>query len=98
MKRGRWRGLFDNLMHRADLHSSYKNVFESPDGERVLLHICKVGHVFDACHVSGDQHTSAVNEGKRILALSILRFVRKDHSELIKQIEEGMNRNANIQE
>lgn len=75
------------LLNKIRLHEHYAKVFSTPDGEAVLRHILKVGNVTRACHVAGDPHTSAMNEGMRRLALSILRYARKDHAELIQQIE-----------
>lgn len=81
----------NNLRDRIRLHESYQVVFQSPDGEKVLRHIMKVGNVTKPSFVAGDPHSTAFNEGRRHLALSILRFVGKDHKKLIQMIEEGTN-------
>lgn len=78
------------LMDRIQLHASYQRVFSSPDGELVLRHIMKVGYVTQTTFVKGDPHESNLREGQRRLALSILKFVRRDHSEIVKLIEKGI--------
>lgn len=85
-----YRKVKGDLRDRILLHASYKRVFESPDGELVLKHIMKVAKVTRPTFVSGDPHQTSFNEGQRHLALSIMRFVRKNHDELIKQIERGI--------
>lgn len=82
---------FANLRDRVLLHGSYQNVFGTPEGEQVLRHIAKVGFLTRSTFVAGDPDQTMLNEGSRRLALSILRFVRKDHSELLAQIEKGIN-------
>ncbi len=81
------KALIDKIM----LHSSYVRVFETPDGQEVLKHICKVAHVFSPTFVAGDPHQTSLNEGKRLLALSILKCIGQDHSKLVKMIEEQTN-------
>ncbi len=76
-----------HLANRVSLHEAYVQTFESPQGMRVLRHIMKIGHVTSSTLVSGDPTTTAHNEGRRNLALSILRFVKKDHEELLAEIE-----------
>lgn len=85
----RLRGFAGKIGERIHLHSSYVRVFESPDGQVVLKHICKVGHISESTFVKGDPHESALREGERRLALSILKFVNRDHEQLVKQIEKG---------
>jgi hypothetical protein len=75
----------------VELHDSYKRVFSTPDGERVLEHLCKVSFVFDTSYVSGDSHETAHREGQRRLVLSILRFMERDPRELLKRLEGNEN-------
>lgn len=81
---------YANIRDRLALHQSYQRVFSTPDGERVLRHIAKVGMLTSSSFVAGDPHQTSLNEGKRLLALSILKFVRRDHGTLVEQIEKGM--------
>jgi hypothetical protein len=70
-----------------DLHTSYQAVFSTPDGERVLEHLCRVGFISNTTYVAGDPTESAHREGQRRLVLSILRFLERDPREIIKQLE-----------
>lgn len=80
--------LFQTKPNDADdllkLHSKYKDVFGSTQGEDVLFHICKAAYVFDSTFVANDPHQTALNEGSRRLALSILRFIDRDFAQLHK--------------
>lgn len=78
------------LLERVKLHGAYKNVFDTPQGEEVLKHIMRVGFITRSTFVAGDPNQTCLNEGQRRLALSILRFVRKDKTKLIEQIEKGL--------
>jgi hypothetical protein len=86
----RVRGFGGTILNRINLHGAYVRVFKSPDGELVLNHICKVGHIGECTFVKGDPHESALREGERRMALSILKFVNRDHESLVKQIEKGL--------
>lgn len=83
------------LFKRVEVHEDYQTVFNSVQGQRVLLHICKVGFVTKSTFVAGDPHHTAMNEGRRNLALSILSFVHKDHAALIKQVEDSITEHEN---
>lgn len=78
------------------LHESYQVVFSTPDGELVLEHILRVGHVFESSFVRGDVHETCLREGERRLALSILRHVLKDHSQFQKIAEMNYNRQSEL--
>lgn len=82
--------IIDKLRERIDIHASYVRVFDSPDGERVLRHILRSGYAFNTTFVRGDPQETMLNEGSRRLALSILKFVKRDHKELVSQVEEGI--------
>jgi hypothetical protein len=75
---------------RVSMHASYRRVFDTPDGEVVLRHIIRAGMVTRPTFVAGDPHMTSFHEGQRHLALSILRFARRDHEEIIKQVERGL--------
>lgn len=82
------------FVRRLQIHESYQAVFSTPDGQRVLEHMCRVAFVFKTTHVRGDSHESAFREGQRELAISILRHVCKDHGELQQMLQsqlKGMN-------
>ena len=47
------------------LHDSYKVIFSTPDGERVLDHLCKISFLADTSYVAGDPYETAHREGQR---------------------------------
>lgn len=67
------------------IHRSYRAVFGSPDGQRVLRHICRQGFVFKPSMNTGG--LTEFNEGRRSLALEILAFIGKDEADIMKTIE-----------
>jgi len=69
-------------------HAAYVRVFNTDDGKFVLAHLMKEGFVLDTTFVPGDTHRTAMNEGSRRLVLSILKYVNKDHKEIVNQIEQ----------
>jgi hypothetical protein len=79
------------MVDRLALKASYRRVFETPDGKRVLRHLMRVGFVTKSTFVVGDPHQSAMNEGSRRMVLSIINFVVKDYAELENYIEETLN-------
>lgn len=78
------------LRERYALRDSYRRVFDGPDGERVLRHIMRQGFVTKSTFVANDPEQTALNEGSRRLALSIVKFVRKTDDEITKQIERSI--------
>lgn len=80
------------LKRRVKLHESYQAIFDTLEGQQVLNHICENGLVFKSTFVAGDPYQTALNEGKRVLALSILKFVKKDHSAMLKMVEQQVNK------
>jgi len=83
--------ILDSIRGKIHLHASFQRVFddpELPDGKVVLYAICREGFVTKPTFVAGDPHQTALNEGSRRLALSILRHVYRDHGKMIQQVEE----------
>lgn len=72
------------MLDRVRLHEKYVATFSTPEGKEVLSHILKIGHVFATTFVRGDINETMLKEGERRLALSILRFVSRDHGEIQK--------------
>lgn len=81
------------LRRRGVLHESYQAVFSSMPGQQVLSHIMEVGFVTKSTFVKDDPHQTSLNEGKRMLALNILKFVKKDHSAVLQMIEQKIQEN-----
>jgi hypothetical protein len=78
------------LFTKAELHSSYRRIFETPDGQRVLKHLMKTCFVTSSTFVAGDQQQTTLNEGSRRVVLSILKFLGQSQDKLDKMIEEGL--------
>jgi len=72
----------------AQLHASYVRVFDTPDGQRVLRHLMKMGYMSKTTFVRDDPYETALNEGSRRLVLSLLKFYGRDHMKLLDQLEE----------
>ena len=70
-----------------ELHDAYRAVFSTPDGERVLQHLCKSAFIHDSTYVQGDSHETVHREGQRRLGLSILRFIDKDPKDIQAMME-----------
>jgi hypothetical protein len=85
------------IWKRQSTHQIYKHIFESPEGKLVLRHIAKSGFLFRTTFVPGQPERTLLNEGRRWLALDILKYVNKDPQELLKILEDGMETHANIQ-
>jgi len=79
-----------HILDRIRRHEDYIHVFDSPQGERVLRHLCKKANVFEPTFVVGDPNQTALREGRRQLVLSILREVFGDHAALYDQLKNGM--------
>lgn len=82
--------LVEVLKQRLLIHGAYVRCFNTPDGRAVLSHLMRTGFVFTSTHVPGDPHQSSMNEGTRRMVLSILKYVNKDHKELVNQVEQEM--------
>lgn len=83
--------VLDSIKDRINRHENYVATFTSPQGRKVLEHLCKISHVTDSAFVSGSFDMTAYENGKRDLVLAILRQINKDPSDIIKQIEETTN-------
>lgn len=67
----------------------YRHVFSTPDGERVLADICKLGHVTTSTYVKGDPQRSSMNEGARNLCLLILQLARIDPQSMAERLQQS---------
>ena len=83
--------LADKPSKPSELHASYRAVFDTADGKRVLNHLCKVGFVNDATYVSGDSHETAHREGMSRVVISILRFIDRDPQEFLNLEKEAID-------
>jgi hypothetical protein len=73
-------------MRGKSIGELYKHVFDTPEGERVLEHICSVGFMTKPTLAKTHDETM-MNEGMRRLALSILKAVKKSEKEMLEHIQ-----------
>ncbi len=71
------------VLDLARLNAAYHTVFDTPSGEEVLRHLVGIS-VTTLSHVPGDPYTTAFNEGRRHLVLSILRQLNRDAFDIIR--------------
>lgn len=82
----------DMINRRINLHSDYKRTFNTPEGQRVLRHLMKVGKVTKpVAHPDRDQ--SLRNEGAQHLVLSILNFVSRSPDEIADTTNQSIKSN-----
>ena len=70
------------------LRSSYKTTFTTPDGQRVLRHLMKVGFITSCPFVAGDPHQTSLNIGCQRIVQSILKFVYGSDDAIKQAIEQ----------
>lgn len=84
--------LRQRVRRKAKIHAAFQSLFSTPEGEQVLEYICTAGLVFKATHKDGDPERSRLNEGRRELALEILRFVRRDHHAMVQMLDKQIKK------
>lgn len=72
----------------ARLTAAYQSTFSTASGQEVLRHLVSVS-VLTPSHVPGDPFTTAFNEGRRHLVLSILRQLNRDVFEMVQAHKQG---------
>jgi hypothetical protein len=83
--------LVEMVRSKQDVVEAYNRVFNSVDGQIVLMHIIKNSYVLTSTFVRGDPHETALNEGQRRLALSIMRYANMDANKLSEMAKELQN-------
>ena len=63
----------------AALRISYKQVFETDDGKKVLSDLEKRCHFFTTTNIKGDSHESAYMEGQRSILLFLKAMLQNDN-------------------
>lgn len=58
------------------MHAAYHALFTSPDGQKVLHHMLAQAGLLETSHTPGDAHDTAFREGRRSMALDVLRMLR----------------------
>ena len=69
-----------------ELHDSYRAVFNTKDGERVLEHLSKVCFLDVTSFTPGDPHSTSFKEGQRSIVLQILKFIERDPKVILRLI------------
>lgn len=82
------RQVADILRERLYLKKAYRQVFSTEDGKIVLRHLMRTCFITSPTFIAGDPQSTAMNEGSRRVVLSILKFLKMDEKELLKQIEQ----------
>ena len=67
--------------------ADYRTIFEGPQGQRVLADLCHRHGIFDPCHVPGDPHSTAYNDGRRSVVVDLLRYLGTDLERLDNLLE-----------
>lgn len=66
----------------------YRDVFSSPKGKVVLLHILSIANVDESTFTIGDHDYTILKEGQRRLALNILKMAQDDDDKVLKVISD----------
>lgn len=72
---------------RAELARAYRDTFSTPQGQLVLKHLITTCGVLQPTYVRGDSHDTAHNEGRRDVAVGILRMLNTDPEALADMME-----------
>jgi hypothetical protein len=73
------------LQARRNLHRDFVATFSTPEGQRVLKHICKIGYLKDTTFNFVSRDKTLLNEGSRLLALAILKHLHKQPEEAVAE-------------
>lgn len=76
--------VWPSVMNRQAVMRDYASVGQL---RHFLADVALRGSVWGPCHVPGDDRTSAVNEGRRQLALEILKLAGEEPTRLFTLIE-----------
>jgi hypothetical protein len=85
------------LSDKRKVMRAYADVFSSPSGEIVLLHLMKHGNITKSSFTVGDPHLTSFEEGKRYMTLMILRYAGKSKNmlELLETLTSTQDTNEN---
>jgi len=68
--------------------NDFKKVFNTPEGQKVLLEICRFCHVYNTCFDIDPYKLSYFN-GQRDVAMWIMDLLKTDLQQFVKQYEEA---------
>ena len=69
---------------QAAIAKAYSEVFAKGAGEFVLHDILKEAGLLSVAHVAGDSHSTAWNDGRKSLALTIIERLRWTEGHIVK--------------
>lgn len=72
------------VKRQAALAKAYDEVFTKGAGEMVLHDILKEAGLLSVSHVAGDSHSTAFNDGRKSLGLSIIERLRWTEGHILK--------------
>lgn len=76
---------FDRVFAKKDL---YARVFNTPDGRAVLADMARFSGYDKPCHVPGDSHSTAWNDGVRRPVVRIRRLLNMSEDEIFRMAQE----------
>ena len=79
------------LLRQGNRSRLYRQVFGTPDGERVLADICKMAHIGHSTFIKGDPARTTMNEGARNLALIVLQLAKIDPQRMSERLQQPEN-------
>lgn len=74
----------------------YKDVFNTPEGEKVLADLAIFCGQFSPTYREGDSHDTAYREGMRRVYLRIHSFLNRDEAEINKLINDYRKGELNV--
>jgi hypothetical protein len=78
------------LKDRLTMRHMYRRTFSTPEGQKVLAHLCK-HHVLSSAFTAASDRTTAYDNGSRDLVMGILKQIHSSDEDLQKQLAEYMN-------
>jgi hypothetical protein len=83
--------VIDHLTGKVELHNAYKKVFNNPAGEMVLNHLLKECGILNP-KITTKTELLLIQQGQRHIVLSIVRILGKNEKEILKQIQESLEK------
>jgi hypothetical protein len=83
--------LKQNLDMRVNRRNYYRNVFSTPDGQKVLKDLLAFCNMLNMTYVPGDPTTTAFNEGMRRVGLRIVSILENDPAKQQQLVQQQYN-------
>lgn len=72
---------------QRELIVAYQKLFETPDGEKVLRDLCKLGFIDRTTFAPDNQYETAFREGQRAMVLRIVQIINTDPAYLAELVK-----------